>query len=91
MKGGQPETNEHYSTFETRTRAWFNYPFLTSKERDNETGLDFFLARYYSNTQGRFTGVDPAAIKLRHLANPQDLNCYAYVFEQPVSVCGSKR
>lgn len=40
------------------TGAWFNYPFLTRKERDNETGLDYFLARYYSSTQGRFTSPD---------------------------------
>jgi RHS repeat-associated protein len=31
---------------------------FTSKERDNETGLDYFLARYYSPTQGRFTSPD---------------------------------
>jgi RHS repeat-associated protein len=35
-----------------------NYPFLTQKERDTETGLDYFLARYYSSTQGRFTSPD---------------------------------
>lgn len=31
---------------------------FTSKERDIETGLDFFEARYYSSTQGRFTSPD---------------------------------
>ena len=31
---------------------------FTSKERDVETGLDYFLARYYSSTQGRFTSPD---------------------------------
>jgi RHS repeat-associated protein len=31
---------------------------FTQKERDNETGLDYFLARYYSSTQGRFTSAD---------------------------------
>ena len=36
-------------------RADFNYTFLTQKERDIETNLDYFLARYYSSTQGRFT------------------------------------
>lgn len=36
----------------------FNYPFLTRKERDVETGLDYFLARYYSSQQGRFTSPD---------------------------------
>ncbi len=38
--------------------AGCNYTFLTQKERDNETGLDYFLARYYSSTQGRFTSPD---------------------------------
>lgn len=32
--------------------------FLGSKERDNETGLDYFLARYFSSVQGRFTSTD---------------------------------
>ena len=32
---------------------------FTSKERDSESGLDYFLARYYSGAQGRFTSVDP--------------------------------
>ena len=31
---------------------------FTSKERDDETGLDYFLARYYSPTMGRFTSPD---------------------------------
>jgi RHS repeat-associated protein len=30
----------------------------SSKERDAETGLDFFLARYYSGAQGRFLSPD---------------------------------
>jgi RHS repeat-associated protein len=38
--------------------AGSNYPFLTPKERDNETGLDFFDARYFASTQGRFTSPD---------------------------------
>jgi RHS repeat-associated protein len=31
---------------------------FTRKERDIETGLDFFEARYYASTQGRFTSPD---------------------------------
>jgi RHS repeat-associated protein len=57
---------------------------FTQKERDDETGLDYFGARYYSSTQGRFTGVDPAPLKLNHLVNPQDLNRYAYVANNPL-------
>jgi len=33
----------------------------TQKERDNETGLDYFLARYYSSTGGRFASPDEFA------------------------------
>ena len=32
---------------------------FTGKERDQETGLDYFGARYYGSTIGRFTTVDP--------------------------------
>ena len=31
---------------------------FSKKERDEETGLDYFLARYYSSAQGRFTSPD---------------------------------
>jgi RHS repeat-associated protein len=31
---------------------------FTQKERDTESGLDYFLARYYSSAQGRFTSPD---------------------------------
>lgn len=33
-------------------------PCCSGKERDSETGLDYFLARYYSSAQGRFTSPD---------------------------------
>jgi RHS repeat-associated protein len=55
-----------------------------SKERDNETGLDFFEARYYSNIQGRFTSVDPenaGAIQ----DDPQSWNGYAYARNNPTT------
>ncbi|MGH9968945.1 MAG: RHS repeat-associated core domain-containing protein [Pyrinomonadaceae bacterium] len=54
---------------------------FTLKERDIETGLDYFLARYYSSTQGRFTGVDIAG---PNLSNPQSLNKYAYTLNNPL-------
>ena len=57
---------------------------FTGKERDQETGLDFFGARYYGNSIGRFTGVDTAPIRRSHLLNPQDLNRYSYVTNNPL-------
>ena len=69
--------------------AWFNYPFLTSKERDIETGLDYFLTRYYSSTQGRFLSADmPFADQFQ--TNPQSWNSYSYVRNNPCSNIDSK-
>jgi RHS repeat-associated protein len=61
----------------------FHYPFLTQKERDNETGLDYFLARYYSSPQGRFTGVDPLMGSGKPEV-PQSLNRYSYCINNPL-------
>jgi RHS repeat-associated protein len=62
-------------------RAGFNYTFLTQKERDNETGLDYFGARYYASTQGRFTSADSWAGRM---FNPQSLNRYSYFRNNPL-------
>lgn len=56
---------------------------FTSKERDNETGLDYFGARYYSSAQGRFTSVDPSR-KSVVLNNPQSWNGYTYALNNPL-------
>jgi RHS repeat-associated protein len=55
---------------------------FTQKERDNETGLDYFLARYYSSTQGRFTSIDPDNDGADPMF-PQSWNAYAYVWNRP--------
>jgi RHS repeat-associated protein len=60
------------------------YPFLTQKERDIETGLDYFINRYYSSTQGRFTSVDPTLQSIDP-ANPQTLNRYTYALNNPLA------
>jgi RHS repeat-associated protein len=56
---------------------------FTSKERDAETGLDFFLARYYSGAQGRFLSVDPENAGAKH-EDPQSWNAYAYARNNPL-------
>ncbi|HET6979059.1 MAG TPA: RHS repeat-associated core domain-containing protein [Pyrinomonadaceae bacterium] len=56
---------------------------FTQKERDLETGLDYFLARYYSSTQGRFTSVDPSGRSIKS-SNPQTWNRYIYTSNNPL-------
>jgi RHS repeat-associated protein len=70
-----------------------------SKERDNETGLDYFGARYHSSVQGRFTTPDEfngGPIELfaevaahnptfyAEIAEPQSLNKYTYCLNNPL-------
>ena len=61
----------------------------TGKERDAETGLDYFGARYFSGAQGRFTSPDwsavPQAVPYADLTDPQTLNLYSYVRNNPLS------
>jgi RHS repeat-associated protein len=56
---------------------------FTGKERDAETGLDYFGARYYSGAQGRFTSVDPSMLSAI-MAIPQSWNRYAYTLNNPL-------
>jgi RHS repeat-associated protein len=59
---------------------------FTQKERDIETGLDYFGARYYGSTQGRFTGCDPKLLGIKQVINPQRWNRYAYVLNNPLAL-----
>jgi RHS repeat-associated protein len=55
----------------------------TGKERDTESGLDNFDFRYYSSSMGRFMKPDDAGADL-NLNNPQSMNLYAYVRNNPL-------
>lgn len=54
---------------------------FTGHERDPEAGLDYMVARYYSSSLARFLAVDPVG---GHLANPQSINRYSYVLNNPL-------
>jgi RHS repeat-associated protein len=62
----------------------------TGKERDSESGLDYFGARHYSSTMGRFMSPDwsakPEAVPYSDLDNPQSLNLYGYAGNNPLSI-----
>jgi RHS repeat-associated protein len=62
---------------------------FASKERDSESGLDMLGARYYASTMGRFMMPDWAAeaepVPYANLKDPQTLNLYEYVRNNPLS------
>jgi RHS repeat-associated protein len=57
---------------------------FTGKERDAESGLDYFEARYMSSAQGRFTSTDPIISGPHKLNDPQNWNMYSYARNNPL-------
>jgi len=61
----------------------------TGKERDTESGNDYMFARYYNSATGRFLSPDwsvkVAPVPYAKLDNPQSLNLYSYVWNNPLS------
>jgi RHS repeat-associated protein len=57
----------------------------SGKERDGESGLDYSHYRYYASSMGRWTSPDPSGLTFANPANPQSLNLYAYVNNNPLS------
>lgn len=55
---------------------------FTTYERDGETGLDYAVARHYSNRIGRFMSADPLG---GNIFDPQSLNRYSYVQNDPLN------
>ena len=67
----------------SQTTAGQPYRF-TGKERDPETGLDYFGARYYGSRIGRFTSIDPVYTWQENLVDPQRWNRYTYCRSNPL-------
>ena len=65
------------------TTATSNRAF-TSYDRSDTTGLDYAVNRTYNSGQSRFTQVDPIGMSSATLGNPQSLNLFAYVGNNPV-------
>jgi RHS repeat-associated protein len=66
-----------------------NHYKFTGKERDDESGLDYFGKRYYGSGLGRFITPDWAAkataVPYAEFADPQSLNLYTYVRNIPTT------
>ena len=56
---------------------------FTGKERDLESGLDDFGARYTSSSLGRFLSVDPTRVSVS-VIDPQSWNRYSYALNNPL-------
>jgi RHS repeat-associated protein len=59
---------------------------FTGKEHDAESGLDLMGARYFGSSLGRFMTSDPLYLEMGRLENPQALNLYAYVLNNPLNL-----
>jgi RHS repeat-associated protein len=60
---------------------------FTGKERDTESGLDYFGTRYFGSSMGRFLSPDssdPDTIPYAEFENPQTLNLYSYGHNNPL-------
>ncbi len=84
--GGWPVWRGEFSPFGQELDAEptaMHYKF-TGKERDTESGLDYFGARYYASNMGRFMSTDPIWVTKERLADPQRLNLYTYAVNNPL-------
>ncbi len=60
-----------------------NASHFTGRERDSESGLDYFGARYYGSSMGRFSSPDNG--EDQDMQDPQSWNLYPYVRNNPVT------
>jgi len=58
----------------------------TGKERDIESGNDYFKYRYYASSMGRWLSPDPSMFTHVDFENPQSLNLYNYVGNRPLTL-----
>jgi len=61
----------------------FSWYRCTGKERDTESGNDYFGARYYASTMGRWLSPDKPFAD-QHPENPQSWNLYSYTRNNPL-------
>ena len=76
---GEVRNSYNSSKYKNKYKFWW-------KERDTESWLDYFEARYYSNNNGRFNSIDRVfwSMSNEFLLNPQLQNSYSYVWNNPL-------
>ena len=75
--GGSPGRSGCYGSSDVAAHKY------TGMERDTETGIDFFQARYMSPPEGRFTSPDNPFLS-SNPADPQSWNLYSYAANDPM-------
>jgi RHS repeat-associated protein len=58
---------------------------FTGHERDEASGLDYMMARYFDPDLGRFLSRDPLIPMGKNLVHPQRWNRYTYALNNPVN------
>ncbi len=71
------------TSIDAETTGTSNQRF-TSYDRSDSTGLDYAVNRTYNSGQSRFTQVDPIGMASASIGNPQSLNLFAYVQNNPI-------
>jgi RHS repeat-associated protein len=86
-QGGWPVASKQFGPYgaELNSQTTLDHYKFTGKERDAESGLDYFGARYMSSSMGRFMSPDPTFLNIRRVFNPQRWNMYAYGLNNPLS------
>ena len=84
-KSGHSVQHLHYLPWgedfvDQRTSSWSARHTFSAKEKDSETGLSYFGARYYSSDLSIWLSVDPQAAKYPHQSN------YVYCSNNPLKV-----
>jgi len=79
--GGLVETTKYFPFGETRAGGAENKYLFNSKEYEADIGVYYYGARYYAPEVRRWVQADPI---LQNLYDPQSLNRYSYVRNNPV-------
>ena len=77
------QDSSYYPFGEERTATGQDRTKFATYYRDNKTGFDYAMNRYYNNSWGRFTTADPSGTA--NLNNPGSWNQYAYVGGDPIN------
>ena len=78
---GWPVSSNTFYPYGQGPTSGTNHYLFAGKERDAESGNDYFGARYYGSSMGRFMSPDDFG---GHLEDPQTLNKYAYAGNNPL-------